>query len=201
MDKVRTMSSNDDMLDRLLVSFKDAKVLRFLFIGCSKWVQIALMEWSDAIHDLVTVSIHTYERAPQMVCTIFWWRHIPDFFRQSVLDSHLFRAELRADPLSRCAALTLPKDSLAILPFYQTQAEFDVMEQDQSIARYALTYPFNYTDAHHSHREVPYSPSFVLDLVADVDPNLRNVIDFVFLPGYNNPTIAVLCRSEKTWVG
>lgn len=57
------------------------------------------------------------------------------------------------------------------------------------------------TEAHRSRRDVPYSPSFVLDLVADVDPNLRNVIDFVFLPGYNNPTIAVLCQSEKTWVG
>ena len=56
-------------------------------------------------------------------------------------------------------------------------------------------------EAHNSLREVPYSPSFVLDLVADVDPNLRNVVDFVFLPGYHNPTIAVLCQSEKTWAG
>lgn len=30
-------------------------------------VQIALLEWSDAVHDLITVSIHTYERTPQMV--------------------------------------------------------------------------------------------------------------------------------------
>lgn len=57
------------------------------------------------------------------------------------------------------------------------------------------------TNVHNSLREVPYSPSFVLDLVVDVDPNLRNVIDFVFLPGYHNPTIAVLCQSEKTWAG
>lgn len=62
-------------------------------------------------------------------------------FQQAVLDSLLFRAELRADPLSRCAALSLPKDSLAILPFYQSQAELDVMEQDQSLARYFLTHP------------------------------------------------------------
>ena len=32
----------------------------------SNGLQIALLEWSDAIHDLLTVSIHTYERAPQM---------------------------------------------------------------------------------------------------------------------------------------
>ncbi|OBZ78000.1 hypothetical protein A0H81_02689 [Grifola frondosa] len=36
-----------------LVSFKDAKV--------------ALLEWSDVVHDLMTVSIHTYERAPQLM--------------------------------------------------------------------------------------------------------------------------------------
>lgn len=29
--------------------------------------QMALLEWSDAAWDLVTVSIHTYERAPQLV--------------------------------------------------------------------------------------------------------------------------------------
>ncbi|KIJ63088.1 hypothetical protein HYDPIDRAFT_29778 [Hydnomerulius pinastri MD-312] len=154
MEKVRTMSSNEDQLDRLLVSFKDAK--------------ISLLEWSDGIRDLMTVSLHTYERAPQLAS----------------LDSPLFRAELRADPLSRCAALSLPRDSIAIIPFYQTQAELDIVEQDQNSAR-----------------DVPYYPSFILDLVADVDPNLRNVIDFVFLPGYHNPTIAVLCQSEKTWAG
>ena len=33
-----------------------------------RW-KIALLEWSDALYDLVTVSIHTYERAGQFVCT------------------------------------------------------------------------------------------------------------------------------------
>lgn len=154
MEKVRTISSNEDQLDRLLVSFKDAK--------------IALLEWSESTHDLVTVSIHTYERAPQL----------------AALDSALFQPTLRADPLSRCAALSLPKDSIAILPFYQTQAELDLVEQDLNLAR-----------------DLPYSPSFILDFVGDVDPDLRNVVDFVFLPGYNNPTVAVLCQAEKTWVG
>ena len=32
-----------------------------------KLSQIALLEWSDDLHDLVTVSIHTYERATQLV--------------------------------------------------------------------------------------------------------------------------------------
>ncbi|KAI0777316.1 CPSF A subunit region-domain-containing protein [Trametes elegans] len=154
MEAVRTVHSQEDKLDRLLVSFKDAK--------------IALLEWSDAIHDILTVSIHTYERAPQLMA----------------LDSPLFRADLRVDPLSRCAALSLPKDALAILPFYQSQAELDLMEQELSQAR-----------------DVPYSPSFILDLANDVDKRIRNVIDFTFLPGFNNPTIAVLCQFQQTWTG
>lgn len=35
------------------------------------YLKIALLEWSDAIHDLITVSIHTYERAPQLVRYLF----------------------------------------------------------------------------------------------------------------------------------
>ena len=101
------------------------------------------------------------------------------------LDSPLFRAALRVDPMSRCAALSLPKDSLAILPFYQGQAELDLMEVETSQAA----------------RDVPYSPSFVLDLANDVDKRIRNVIDFAFLPGFHNPTIAVLCQLQQTWTG
>jgi cleavage and polyadenylation specificity factor subunit 1 len=52
------------------------------------------------------------------------------------LDSPLFRAVLRVDPLSRCAALSLPKDAFAILPFFQTQAELGIVDQDQTQARY-----------------------------------------------------------------
>ncbi|KAF5380083.1 hypothetical protein D9615_006209 [Tricholomella constricta] len=154
MEGVKIISTLEDKLDRLLVSFKDAK--------------IALLEWSTAVHDLVTVSIHTYERAPQLMS----------------LDSLLFRSELRVDPVSRCAALSLPKDAFAILPFYQTQAELDVMDQD-----------------HSQTKDVPYAPSFILDLPVAVDQNIQNVIDFVFLPGFNKPTIAVLFQTQQTWTG
>ncbi|KAG7452675.1 uncharacterized protein BT62DRAFT_989773 [Guyanagaster necrorhizus] len=156
MSGVRLMASLDDKLDRLLISFRDAK--------------IALMEWSDAVHDLMTVSIHTYERAPQVMFS----------------ESGLFRANLRVDPLSRCAALSLPKDSLAILPFYQTQAELEVMDHDHD---------------HMQSRDIPYSPSFILDLPASIDKNIKHVVDFSFLPGFNNPTMAVLFQTQQTWAG
>jgi cleavage and polyadenylation specificity factor subunit 1 len=70
LERVKVLSSFEDGLDRLVVSFKDAKVgdhsyARFLYL--TPLQQIALLEWSESVHDLITVSIHTYERAPQLV--------------------------------------------------------------------------------------------------------------------------------------
>jgi cleavage and polyadenylation specificity factor subunit 1 len=88
----------------------------------------------------------------------------------------------------------------AILPFFQTQAELDIMEQEQNHTMCAFFWiPHSRLDI--NSRDVPYSPSFVLDLINDVDERNWNVIDFVFLPGYNNPTVVVLCQSEQTWAG
>ncbi|QRV81748.1 cleavage and polyadenylation specificity factor protein [Ceratobasidium sp. AG-Ba] len=157
LDQVQTMATSEDGLDRLLISFKDAK--------------IALLEWSDVAYDLITVSIHTYERAPQVIAN----------------DNIHFRSFLRVDPLYRCAALLLPLGGLALLPFYQTQAELDILEQEQSAT--------NFT------KEVPYSPSFVLDLPAEVESRIKQVVDIAFLPGFNNPTLAVLYQSELTSTG
>ncbi|KAJ8502824.1 hypothetical protein ONZ45_g11405 [Pleurotus djamor] len=150
---VKTLASAEDHLERLVVSFKDAK--------------IALLEWSDAVNDLQTVSIHTYERAPQMMS----------------FDPAFFRAKLRSDPESRCVALALPKDALAILPFHQSQVDVDMLDPEEAA------------------KDIPYSPSFVLDLAEQVDESIRNVIDFTFLPGFNNPTVAVLFQTQQTWTG
>ena len=43
-------------------------------------------------------------------------------------------------------------------------------------------------------------PSFVLPL-EDVSKSLCNVKDFLFLPGFNNPTIAFLYEPKPTWTG
>jgi len=48
---------------------------------------------------------------------------------------------------------------------------------------------------------MPYLPSFILDLAVDVDGSIRNIVDFVFLPGFNNPTMAILFQVQQTWTG
>jgi cleavage and polyadenylation specificity factor subunit 1 len=48
--------------------------------------------------------------------------------------------------------------------------------------------------------DLPYSPSFLVEY-ATIDERIRNVVDQVFLPGFNTPTIAVLFQPEQTWTG
>ena len=70
IETIKLVSSLEDKLDRLLVSFKDAKVrtsLSCVQAYCSLSSQIAILEWSEAMHDLSAISLHTYERAPQVV--------------------------------------------------------------------------------------------------------------------------------------
>ncbi|KIO33745.1 hypothetical protein M407DRAFT_229600 [Tulasnella calospora MUT 4182] len=149
---VKTIASSEDGLDRLVISFRDAK--------------ISLMEWSEHLYDITTVSIHTYERAPQVLAA----------------DPGLWRGVLRVDPSSRCAALSLPKECFAIIPFH-TAAELEMMDQERQAGR-----------------DIPYSPSFILDL-GEVDSRIKNIIDFTFIPGFNNPTIAVAFQTTQTWTG
>jgi cleavage and polyadenylation specificity factor subunit 1 len=49
-------------------------------------------------------------------------------------------------------------------------------------------------------RDVPYTPSFVLPL-SDLSDNIKNVKDFTFLAGFNNPTICLLFCPTPTFVG
>jgi len=69
---------------------------------------MAILEWSRG--DIATVSLHTYERCPQMMTG----------------DLQVYHPRLRTDPLSRMAVLTLPEDSLAILPLLQEQSDLDM---------------------------------------------------------------------------
>ncbi|GAC95935.1 hypothetical protein PHSY_003513 [Pseudozyma hubeiensis SY62] len=170
LQRVQTLASDKDRRDRLLVSFKDAK--------------LALLEWNDITDDLETVSIHTYERAPQLL------NGTP----------HLFQPLLRVDPLSRCAALLLPHDSLAILPFYRDEADFDFdLDDDLGIAKDDAA-AVAAAAAAGDMQSLPYSPSFVLTM-REVDPKIRNLKHFCFLPGFQKPTVAVLFSHTPTWTG
>ncbi|KAJ3154030.1 Cleavage and polyadenylation specificity factor subunit 1 [Geranomyces variabilis] len=76
-------------MDSLLLSFRDAKM--------------SLIEWSPALHTIVTVSIHFYERE--------------EFKREQ--NTHVFTPVIRTDPQNRCAIMQFYSDRLAVLPLKQ----------------------------------------------------------------------------------
>lgn len=156
-----TSSASEGEKDTLIVSFKDAKM--------------TLMQWSDVEADLITISIHTYERAPQMA------EGLPlQFF-----------PILQVDPESRCSALLLPDDAMAILPFYKDTAE-ELDEMLQMVVDNQVDLSIE--------RSLPYAPSFILSL-QKADPAIKNIRDFAFLPNFQRPTVAVLFERERTWTG
>lgn len=111
-----------------------------------------------------------------------------------------FRSYLRVDPGFRCAAIALPGDSLAILPFFQTQAELDTLDQENSFMRYIFPPVVTIWLAHSLfRRDAPYSPSFILDVSKEVDTHIKHIIDFIFLPGFSNITMAIMYQTEQTW--
>ncbi|WFD35084.1 mRNA cleavage and polyadenylation factor subunit [Malassezia cuniculi] len=158
IQRIRTIASLYDRRDRVLISFRDAK--------------LALMEWNDAYGDLTTVSIHTFERAPQLAAGV----------------PHNMVPVLAADPASRCAALLLPQDAIAVLPLYQDMSEMSQGDENRGVSAALLN-------------ELPYAPSFVLSLAEDVDKSIKNVSDLAFLPGLQKPTLALLFRPQLTWTG
>ncbi|WFD45280.1 mRNA cleavage and polyadenylation factor subunit [Malassezia psittaci] len=110
--RVRTVASQFDHRDRILVSFRDAKM--------------ALMEWNDAYSDLHTVSIHTFERSLGSVQSI----------------PRTFVPALRVDPNDQCAVLLLPQDALAVLPFYQDVGDMRLSEDNRTPSRIVMELPY-----------------------------------------------------------
>ena len=176
------------------------------------------MEWSAAAHDLVPVSLHTFEKLPQLASS-----EVP--------------VQTAVDPASRVAVMLLPTNtggdaSLAILPFFQEEIDFDALGLDVAAEGDAAhdTSAEGEPDWRKSDMaSLPYAPSHLLPLSALTAPSaaaafnmtasrsstlanahtastsgpppVRNVIDLVFLPGFNDPTLAILYSPQQTWAG
>ena len=112
-----------------------------------------------------------------------------------------FKPNLILDPTYRCAALTLPRDALAVLPF-TSSSDLDLLDEADELYGDAKVSAGSNGRLEHDRIDrsmVPYTPSFVLPL-NEVDAGIRNVRDIAFLPNFQKPTVAVLCESERqTW--
>jgi hypothetical protein len=37
--------------------------------------------------------------------------------------------------------------------------------------------------------------------MSEINPEIQHIIDFTFLPGFNEPTLAILYQTNLTWTG
>ncbi|KAH8927140.1 hypothetical protein BT69DRAFT_1278235 [Atractiella rhizophila] len=151
LQRIHTLSSSTTEGDKLLVAFAGSKM--------------ALLEWAPEAHDLLPLSLHTYER-----------------YLTTVQDERTTQHPglLQVDSQHRCAALLLPGDKFAVLPFFMEEVDLELVES--------------------ANASLPYASSFVLEMEV-VHPQIRNIKHFVFLEGFVEPTVAILYEPVQTWAG
>ncbi|GAA5941609.1 cleavage/polyadenylation factor CFT1 [Sporobolomyces koalae] len=191
---VQTLQTKQDGRDRILVSFELAKM--------------TLLEWQhDASEfDLVPVSLHTFEKLPQVA------------EERSTLIAH--------DPASRMTVLHLPTNSggdgtLAVLPWFTEELDLEGLGMDRQ-------------GWEQGGSQIPYAPSHLIPLTSlqpslapsasvatrsstlsstssanstanaflpNAPPPIRNIQALTFLPGFTEPTLALLYAPDLTWAG
>ncbi|GAA5985839.1 hypothetical protein JCM10908_006298 [Rhodotorula pacifica] len=181
IERVRTLATAKDGKDRLVVAIHHAKM--------------SLMEWDPAQHDLVPVSLHTYEKLPQV-----------DEERDAIL---------ACDPASRLVAYLLPTNSggdgtLALLPLFTEAEELDYDQLGMVSGAGG--------DGNNNGNSIPYAPSHLVPLASLTQPPtapqgapnaflpstplpIRNIVSMAFLPGFTEPTLAILYAPDWTWAG
>ncbi|KAJ3100898.1 Cleavage and polyadenylation specificity factor subunit 1 [Phlyctochytrium planicorne] len=125
------------------------------------------------------MSLIEYSRSQQTIVTVSIHYYEKEELKKDLVGERT-PPEVRVDPQFRCAAMTFYGDKVAILPFKQdggVQAEGD--------------------DATIKH---PFLPSFVIPQTA-FDFKIKNIIDFEFLYGFVEPTLAILYETVQTWTG
>ncbi|GAA5906861.1 cleavage/polyadenylation factor CFT1 [Sporobolomyces salmoneus] len=197
---VQTLQTKRDGKDRILVSYEQAKM--------------SLLEWNDATEGegegeggefgLVPVSLHTFEKLPQVAED------------RSTLIAH--------DPISRMTVLHLPTNSggdgtLAVLPWFTEELDLEGLgmdrqgwEQGGSQIPYAPSHLIPLTSlqpsshpsslaARSSTLSSQTSSSTANAFLPNSPPPIRNLVSLTFLPGFTEPTLALLYAPDYTWSG
>lgn len=141
-------------VDSLLISFRYAKMV--------------VVTWDSVACALSTTSLHYYEK---------------DLLDSPYLDK-TFTSILRVDSQGACASLLIQQDSIAFLPFVQSEMLDDVQVVNGQQSQLAPL----------------YSPSFILS-AGTLHESISHIIDFTFLYEYREPTIAIIYEPSRTWAG
>lgn len=139
--------------------------------------KMSVVEYDPATHDLKTVSLHIFEDEESKSGRVHQYS-VPF---------------LRADPDGRCAAMLVYGRKIVILPF----------KRDASSANVNISSNLEASDEEIlAQKTSKVLSSYTLDLKSVIHTNnVDNIIDFQFLHGYNQPTLAILYEPLQTFAG
>lgn len=199
--RIRTRDTATDGKERLAVSFRAAK--------------LSLLEFDDQANDLVSISVHTYERVTAAAAGGAFLSRPVDGIWVPYL-----RADTPSTGVSRCVALSLP-GGLALLPFGAdgedlfglgadagTDLDLDLgLDLDADLDGVGLR------AALLRERELPYTPSLLLPFDSQVvasptsaapgapELGIGAMRDMAFLPGFSSPSLAILHEPLPSFSG
>jgi cleavage and polyadenylation specificity factor subunit 1 len=136
-----------------------------------KDAKVSIVEYCQETHSLLTISIHLYEREEFRVS---------NFLNKAECQMNRDDPVVRVDPQSRLCVTSFYKDYFSILPFQQGLGE-----------------EFSYILII---SKQPFISSYVIK-GSEIASDIKNVVDFTFLFGYLEPTLAILFESNQTWIG
>ncbi|CAN6627777.1 protein Cft1p [Trichomonascus vanleenenianus] len=143
-----------------------------------KHAKLALLTWDKYTQSLSPISIHFYEK--------------------EMFDSHFvdleFPAYLKTDPRSEVACFVYQRDQLVFLPFIQADLLDDTAALSSSVSRK----PEMLATASGS---APVTQPSVLISASKLDERVQNIVSLEFLYEYNEPTLAILYQTQRTWTG
>ncbi|KAL3319241.1 Cleavage and polyadenylation specificity factor subunit 1, partial [Cichlidogyrus casuarinus] len=136
-----------------------------------KDAKVALLTYDPSQMEFRTLSLHNYEF---------------DQHKNGCLN-FVHGPMMRVDPLSRCAVVLVYDRHLAVLPFKRPEAlNLDEL-QEQAVTASAYN--------------CPVLPSFTIALENSTSEKILHVRDMKFMPGFFEPTLAILYEPTATWAG
>ncbi|KAI3645107.1 hypothetical protein MP228_011271 [Amoeboaphelidium protococcarum] len=168
--------------EKFLQNISDIKAVRNqitqcdLLLVCFADAKLSILAWDSNHFQTETVSLHFFE--DEVMRSAYGIKVAPCIR----VDQHQY---------PRCAVMRMAGDLLAFIPF-----------KDGKLSA-AQSNTFNSNNNNSLNNNIINNlthPSFVVQ-GRDIDHRIVNIVDFVFMPGYQQPTIAVLCQPVPTWSG
>ncbi|EFC40480.1 CPSF A subunit [Naegleria gruberi] len=172
------------VIDSIIAVCLQGMKKEMLLINFEDEAKVSVVEFDEKRSDLKTLSLHYLE---------------DDFLREG--KARFFHNQpIILDPQNRFATVIICDSKLVILPFRQSGEDVSLSTEDNFL--FALSGDQEEANENVGDQKKHHQPEVQRQVIIDLnDLGIKNVKDYCFLNGYNEPTILFLHENEQTWSG